>query len=186
VKYIEVEKKYALPDPNALKAKLIELGAKPSEPTHQVDEYFNHPDPDKDFLKPAAISEWVRVRTEARGSSVNYKCWHPVEAIEKTHADEFESAVGDVDAVRNLLLATGFTPLVTVDKIREAWTLPDVEIAFDHVEAAGHFVEFEFKGEFDNPEDAMAGLNEFIVSLGVPMGELIKRGYPHILLGREH
>ncbi|MGH3566660.1 MAG: class IV adenylate cyclase [Pseudonocardia sp.] len=186
MKYTEVEKKFTLPDPDALKAKLTELGAKASEPTHQVDEYFNHPDPKRDFTQPVAISEWVRVRIEARGSSINYKCWHPVDAIEKTHADEFESPVGDVEAVRHILVATGFTSLVTVDKTREEWKLPDVEVAFDHVEGAGHFVEFEFKGEFDSVEDATAGLDEFVASLGIPMGEQVKRGYPHILLGREH
>ncbi|WP_394615854.1 class IV adenylate cyclase [Lentzea sp. JNUCC 0626] len=186
MKYIEVEKKFALPDPDALKARLIELGAKPAEPTHQVDEYFNHPDPERDFLKPAAISEWVRLRTEARGSSINYKLWHPVEAIKKTHADEYESTVGDVEAVRNVLMATGFTTLVTVDKTREEWKLPDVEVAFDHVKSAGDFVEFEFKGEFETVDDAVVRLDEFIESLNVELGEQIMRGYPHIILGREH
>ncbi|WP_433390693.1 CYTH domain-containing protein [Micromonospora sp. KLBMP9576] len=36
---------------------------------------------------------------------------------------------------------------MTVDKTRQAWTLPDVEIVLDHVVDAGDFVEFEFKGD---------------------------------------
>ena len=75
---------------------------------------------------------------------------------------------------------------MTVDKVREEWKLPEVEVVFDHVEGAGHFVEFEFKGDAENVEDATARLEEFIASLGVELGEQVNRGYPHIMLGREH
>lgn len=184
MQHIEVEKKFALPDPAALKAKLEELGAKPSEPTRQVDAYYNAPH--KDFLAPAAISEWLRIRTEDRGSSVNFKRWHPVDALIKTYADEYETKVEDVEAVRQLLEALDFRPLVTVDKTREEWKLPEVEVVFDEVADAGDFVEFEFKADAANVEDATEQLEEFIASLGVPLGEPINRGYPHIMLGREH
>jgi adenylate cyclase class 2 len=184
VKYIEVEKKFALSQPDALKAKLGELGAKPCEPTYQIDAYYNAPH--RDFLAPEAISEWLRLRTEERGSSINFKRWHPVDALVKTHADEFESTINDVEAVRRLLEALDFRPLVTVDKTREEWKLPEVEVVFDHVEGASTFVEFEFKGDAENVEEATARLDEFIASLDVKLGEPVNRGYPHILLGREH
>ncbi|WP_016698401.1 class IV adenylate cyclase [Actinoalloteichus spitiensis] len=184
MQYIEVEKKFALPDPAALKAKLEALGAKPSEPTRQVDAYFNAPH--RDFTAREAISEWLRVRTEARGSSVNFKRWHPINELIKTHADEYETKVDDVEAIRRLLEALDFTPLVTVDKTREEWKLPDVEVVFDHVVDAGDFVEFEYKADAANVEDATEQLEQFIASLGVQLGEPINRGYPHILLGREH
>ncbi len=58
------------------------------------------------------------------------------------------------------------------------------------MEGAGHFVEFEFECEFegdaDDVEDATARLAAFIASLRVTSGKPINRGYPHILLGREH
>ena len=184
MKYIEVEKKFALPAPDALKAKLAELEAKASPQTHQIDAYYNAPH--RDFLASEAVSEWLRIRTEERGSSINFKRWHPVDALVKTHADEYESKIDDVDAIRRLLEALGFRPLVTVDKVREEWKLPEVEVVFDHVEGAGHFVEFEFKGDVENVEDATARLEEFIASLDVELGERVNRGYPHILLGREH
>lgn len=183
MKYIEVENKYAAPDASALKAKLEELGAKPSPQTHQVDAYYNAPH--RDFLAPEAISEWFRIRTEERGSSVNFKVWHPIDAVTKTHADEYESKVEDPEAIRRMFEALGFTPLVTVDKAREEWTLPTVEVVFDHVKDVGDFVEFEFKGEAENVEDARAQLTSFIESLGVELGDTVNRGYPHILLGRD-
>ncbi|MGH3778147.1 MAG: CYTH domain-containing protein [Pseudonocardiaceae bacterium] len=75
MRYIEVEKKYALPDAGALKTRLEELGAKPSPHNRQIDAYYNAPH--RDFLAPEAISEWLRIRTEERGSSINFKVWHP-------------------------------------------------------------------------------------------------------------
>ena len=184
MKYIEVEKKFALPNPDALKARLTELEAKPSPQTHQIDAYYNAPH--RDFLAPAAISEWLRIRSEEDGSSINFKRWHPVDALVKTHADEYESRVEDVEAIRRLLDALDFRPLVTVDKIREEWKLPEVEVVFDQVKGAGCFVEFEFKGDAEHVAGATARLEAFIASLEVELGEPVNRGYPHILLGREH
>ena len=60
----------------------------------------------------------------------------------------------------------------------------EVEVAFDHVVGAGDFVEFEFKGQAETVEEATDRLDKFIASLGVELGDLIKRGYPHILLNR--
>jgi adenylate cyclase, class 2 len=179
----EVEKKFALPDPTALKTRLTELGGTPGQPTRQVDAYYNHPG--RDFLAPDTISEWLRLRTETRGSSINYKLWHPVDAVLKTHADEYETTVTDVTALHKILAALGFTPLVTVDKTREEWRLHDIEIVFDQVVNAGDYVEFEYKG-MATVGGATAHLTRFITTLGVELGEPINRGYPHILLGRPH
>lgn len=104
----------------------------------------------------------------------------------KTHADEYETKVDDVEAIRRLLEALDFRPLVTVDKTREEWQLPDVEVVFDHVIDAGDFVEFEYKADAATVEDATEQLEAFIASLGVVLGEPINRGYPRILLGRAH
>ena len=184
MRYIEVEKKFRLPDAETLKARLAELGAKSAEPTRQVDAYYNAPH--RDFLAPEVISEWLRLRTEDHAASLNFKRWHPVDAIVKTHADEYETPVGDAEAVRLLLESLDFQPLVTVDKIRQAWTLPDVEIVLDHVVDAGDFVEFEFKGDAADIGSATQRLDAFIASLDIELGQQINKGYPHILLGRDH
>lgn len=54
------------------------------------------------------------------------------------------------------------------------------------VEGDGTFVEFEFKGDARDPADARAQLDAFVADLGVELGERVNRGYPHMLLGREH
>jgi adenylate cyclase, class 2 len=184
VQNIGIEKKFEAPDIEALRARLRVLGGKPGEPAHQVDAYFNAPH--RDFLAPEAISEWLRVRTEDGGSCITYQRWFPVDAVTKTHADEFESKVDDVEAIRRLLQMLDFHPIVTIDKTREEWQFPNVGVAIDHVLHAGDFVEFQYQGEAETAEDATAELDEFIKSLDVELGDQITRGYPEILLGREH
>jgi adenylate cyclase class 2 len=182
VKYIEVEKKFSIPEPDQLRAVLAERGASQKTATRQVDEYFNAPH--KDFLAPEKVTEWVRIRTGDTTSSINYKCWHL--DTDPVHADEFETTIDDPIAMRKTLEALDFQPMIIVDKTREAWRLRDVEIAFDTVADLGEFVEFEFKGDAETPADAMSRLEALINSFEVKLGDQIKRGYPHMLLGRDH
>ncbi|WP_165949775.1 CYTH domain-containing protein [Micromonospora sp. KC207] len=62
-----------------LKARLAELGEKSHRPTRQVDAYYNASH--RDFLASEVISEWLRLRTEDHGASINFKRWHPVDAV---------------------------------------------------------------------------------------------------------
>ena len=184
MKYIEVEQKFALTEPDRLKQQLEERGGKPGSAVRQVDTYYNAPH--RDFLAPAVISEWLRLRETDTGASVNYKRWLPEDAEIKTHCDEYETPVEDAEALRRTLVVLDFAKLVTVDKIREEWTIPgEVVVAFDTVANAGHFVEFEFKGEAQSAEEAITCLQAFIDGLDVRLGDRINQGYPHILLGRE-
>jgi adenylate cyclase class 2 len=181
VQHVEVERKYAVAEPDALKAVLAAHGGVVSTTTRQVDDYFNAPH--KDFLAPSTITEWVRLRT-SEISSFNYKCWH-VDSPETRYADEFETPVGNPEAMRKALDALGFTLIVTVDKMREAWNLPALEVAFDTIAGLGEFVEFEFKGDADDPTDAILKLESLIAAFNVELGEQIHRGYPHMLLDRD-
>lgn len=182
MKYIEVEQKFRLLSPvDELKATLTERGAKAGESSRQVDTYFNAPH--RDFLGGEIISEWLRIREEAGSASLNFKRWHPLEEKIKTHCDEYESAISDAEAVRRTLAALDFTELTVVDKTREEWHLDGIALAFDRVAGLGDFVEFEFKGEAENIEQATAAITEFIDSLGIELGEKINAGYPHLALG---
>jgi adenylate cyclase class 2 len=186
--YIEVEQKYALRNPDALRATLTGRGAKPGTSTRQIDTYYNAPH--RDFLAPQAVSEWLRIRREDNGAaSLNFKVWHPVEALTKTHADEYETGVTDPEAVHRMLASLGFTEMITVDKTREDWHLdgdtPTV-IAIDTIDQLGTFVEFEFKGEATDTDDAIRQLTNLIDGLNADLGDRINKGYPHMKLRREH
>ncbi|MFF8786791.1 class IV adenylate cyclase [Streptomyces sp. NPDC015125] len=183
--YTEVEQKFRLHSPaHALKGTLTGMEAKPGEASRQIDTYYNAPH--RDFLAPASISEWLRVRVEDNTASLNFKRWHPIDAEIKTHCDEYESVVSDPKAVTHVLDALDCKKIAVVDKLREEWTTSDgdIAVAFDEVADLGTFVEFEFKGEADSIEAATARLDEFIASLGADLGERINAGYPHMVLGR--
>ncbi|GGL01824.1 class IV adenylate cyclase [Mangrovihabitans endophyticus] len=187
MKYIEIEQKFAVPDAEALRTALAARHAKPGTATRQVDTYYNAPH--RDFLAPAAISEWLRIRRQDGGdASLNFKRWHPIDADVKTHADEYETPVTDPEAVRLTLEALDFTVIAEVDKTREEWHLdgdvPTV-VAIDTIDGLGTFAEFEFKGEAESPGDAIDQLTSLIESLKVPLGDRINLGYPHLILGRE-
>jgi adenylate cyclase class 2 len=189
VKYTEVEQKYALPDPQALIDRLAELGAQPMGEGRQVDTYFNAPH--RDFLAGDVVSDWLRLRSEtadgrqAARHSINFKQWLPAGAADATHCDEFESSLGDSEAVRRLLQALGFTEMVTVDKLRRQWRLGEVIIAVDTVEGLGAFAEFEYAGNGATVEQATSTLRGAIGEIGVELGERDHRGYPYQRLKRE-
>lgn len=183
MQYIEVEQKFGLSEPGKLKRILAEHGGESSMIVHQIDTYYNAPH--RDFLAPPVISEWLRIRESDTGASVNYKLWLPTDAEIKTHCDEYETPVTDIDAIRRMLAALDFTVMVTVDKTREEWIIPgEVAVAFDTVTGVGCFVEFEFKGAATDADEAIKSLQQFIDKLDIDLGERINKGYPHMLLGR--
>jgi adenylate cyclase class 2 len=185
VEYTEVEQKYRLTGPaRPVKDTLARIEAKPGEPSRQIDTYYNAPH--RDFLARDVISEWLRVRVEDGTASLNFKRWHPIEAAIKTHCDEYESTLGDPEAVTRLLAALDYTKIAIVDKVREEWTTSDgdIAVAFDEVAGLGTFIEFEFKGDADSVEAATTRLDAFITSLNADLGDRINAGYPHLVLGR--
>jgi adenylate cyclase class 2 len=188
MEHVEVEQKYALPDPAALVHRLTELDAVPLGENQQVDTYFNAPH--RDFLAADIVSEWLRLRTETgqdtpATASINFKRWLPLGAPEATHCDEFESVLSDVDAVRKLLHALGFTEMVTVNKTRVQWRLGDVIVAMDTVAGLGSFVELEYAGEAASVTEATDALEESVSKIDVELGARHRQGYPHLLLDRQ-
>lgn len=184
MEYIEVEQKFRLLSPAAeLKATLAERGAKPGEPTHQIDTYYNAPH--RDFLSGEIISEWLRLRVEDGTASLNFKRWYPLDEKIKTHCDEYETTITDPEAARRTLAALDFTELTVVDKTREEWHTDDIAIAFDTVTGLGNFIEFEFKGDAETIEDATDKISDFVAGLDIELGDRVNAGYPHMTLGLE-
>jgi len=188
VKYIEVELKFSLSDPAALAQRLADLGGQPQGENRQTDVYFNAAH--RDFLAEDVVSEWLRLRTEIDGDgrqshSINFKRWLPLGAVEATHCDEFESAIGNHEAFRRLLEALGFTEMVTVDKTRRQWRLGDVVIAVDIVANLGSFAEFEYVGDAGTVQEATSELHLTVDKIGIQLGERDRRGYPYQVLDRE-
>ncbi|TYK44511.1 class IV adenylate cyclase [Actinomadura decatromicini] len=185
MEYVEIEHKYLVDDPAPLRAVLAGRGGEPGPAVRQVDTYYNAPH--RDLLERPVVTEWLRIRRTDGGASLNFKKWHLDDDGLATHCDEYESDVTDAEAVRRTLRALDFTQMVRVDKVREEWTLPGgrIVVAFDTLASLGSFVEFEFKGDAETVPAAIEELTAFVGELGVPLGERIHRGYPHMLLGRD-
>src|SRR5690348_10441285 len=102
MKHTEIERKFALSEPGQMRSRLARLNATLTGQSRQVDVYYNHPS--RDFLAGDVVSEWLRLRTDQDEDgrivfSVNFKQWLPIGSPEATHAAEYESVIGDHDAV---------------------------------------------------------------------------------------
>lgn len=191
MKNTEVERKYAAPDLDGLRDRLKSLDAELVGTSRQADRYFNHPS--RDFLAGDVVSEWLRLRHDDPGTggpadvthSFNFKQWLPLGDPDASHADEFETVIGDPGPMTEALHRLGFTDMVTVAKARERWEFGGVEISVDTVGGLGSFIEFEYigDGDLDDAHDAIA---ELVDAVGEELlGTRDRRGYPYLLLGRD-
>lgn len=177
----EVERKYRAIDPQAILARLAELGGKPGEAELQTDCYYAHPS--RDF---AATDEALRLRRAGAANRITYK-GPKVGAEGKTRRElELELPPGD-DALANfgrLLEALGFRSVATVEKRRRKaqfnWQGQEVEASLDEVEGLGSFVELELSADDDGLAQAEAALASLAASL--PLGESERRSYLELLL----
>jgi adenylate cyclase class 2 len=160
------------------------MGAKSrGAPSIQEDRYYTPSH--KNYLEPAIVSEWLRIRMEPKGASINYKRWLPVGAEIQTHCDEYETPIGNPEVMLKILDATGFKPIVTVKKHRDEFVWGEFVIAFDTVEGLGEFIEVESKSEDENVDAIHGRITEFLSKTGAQLGKQNRRGYPFQLLQRQ-
>src|SRR5205823_5344249 len=146
---LEVEVKYRAPEPAAVRAKLLTLGAQPAGEADEADHYFNAPD--RDFRR---TDEAFRIRQTPGGTRLTYK--GPRRETATKTRKEVEVPIGGADdgvvaRMTELLVCLGYRPVVVVRKRRAVYTLErpvggtrrPVEVCFDEVEAVGSFVEVE-------------------------------------------
>ncbi len=148
---------------------------------HQVDEYFVPPH--RDFLKERPLREWLRLRDAGGAYSINYKNWHYDENGKSLHwADEFESPVENIEAMRNIFAALNFKRVVAVDKKRQIWMYNDFEIAIDAVKGLKETIEIEYKGKGMDKEKIVKEMIVFLKEIGCGTLEIGNDGYPFQLL----
>jgi predicted adenylyl cyclase CyaB len=83
-------------------------------------------------------------------------------------------------------VALGFRLVAEVYKQRRRGNLPwrgqDVEVALDHVDPLGHFIELELAADVASLDAAKAAIASLAVKLGLEHGE--RRSYLEMLLAR--
>ncbi len=161
--------------------KLLEKDGKFLGEVRQVDEYFTPVH--RNFADKDPIEEWLRLRKSNDKFSITYKNWHyDSNGRSEFFADELETSVGDTNAIKKILSALDFKPLVTVKKIRKIYLYQDLEITLDTIDNIGDFIEVEWKGGKIKPEKALLEIRKFLD--GLKLGKLLCNnvGYAYMAL----
>jgi adenylate cyclase, class 2 len=182
--HLEVEQKFPLSDPQAVRAALERLAATFQPPIEQADTYFRHPA--RDF---AQTDEALRLRQIGETNLITYK-GPKLDAQTKTRREmELPLASGRAafEQFSELLTAVGFEPVYTVRKRRQpgeiAWQGESIHLALDEVAGLGSFLELEVTAE----ERTLAAAREAVLSLGRALGltEIERRSYLELLLSKQ-
>lgn len=100
-----------------------------------------------------------------------------VEGQTKLVSDEYEFAVDDGNAARQMLTALGWQEIVTVDKVRLESKTEDYTICIDEVAGLGLFIELEILTEDDaNVKNIQQQMCNFLKNLNID-GKLWKIPY---------
>jgi adenylate cyclase class 2 len=140
----EIERKYRVADPIALRKKIESLGGRWVRRESQCDRYFVHPA--RDFQ---ATDEALRIRTRDGGSQLTYKGPRQERWTKIREEIEVDLAAGDsqTQKLEWLLERLGFYPRAAVRKQRDLFELDfyhwPVTVCLDQVESLGTFVELE-------------------------------------------
>ena len=145
---------------------------------HQIDTVFLLPEQVDAPIVPG--SKIMRVRDvlnpetgELRLSLMTLK----VEGQAKLVSDEYEFAVDDGNAARQMLTALGWQEVVTVDKVRLESKTEDYTICIDEVAGLGLFIELEVLAEDDaNANNIQQQMCNFLRNLDID-GKLWKIPY---------
>ncbi len=181
----EVEQKYRVVDPAAVRRRFALLGAEDGGTVVQVDTYYAHPG--RDF---AATDEALRIRRVGEKNFITYK-GPKLDATTKTRREiEFDFSAGDSGADRcdQLLQALGFRRVAEVSKSRQISRLQRgmhvIEMAVDEVQEVGSFVELEIAARQESElDEARAALAAVAGELGLV--DVERRGYLELLLTSE-
>jgi len=177
-KYIEVELKFPLLNPEQLIQKLNKIAKSKQQKIFQKDTYYIPAH--RNFLAKEKVIEWLRIRETNDKITLNYKNWYP----DGLHCKEFETKIEDITALKNIFESLDFKEIVVVEKIRSTWILKEVEIAIDEVKGLGFFVELESKSNLDF-EDAKKLLYKILEQLKAETGTQDFLGYPYMLLDKK-
>jgi adenylate cyclase class 2 len=180
----EVESKYPLADPAAIRRRIESLGAIAQPVLAQSDTYFAHPA--RDF---ALTDEAFRLRRVGDENALTYK--GPLLDRQTKTREEIEVPIapgaGAAEQMTALLRALGFRPVRTVEKTRHpfhlSWQGRDFELALDSVFGLGEFLEIETLADADSWQPARDTLLSLAAALGLTDSE--RRSYLQLLLDRD-
>jgi len=142
---IEVEAKMRLADPEGVRERLADLGAKRVSNLLETNTFF---DTREGVLK--ASDQGLRIRIESNGektprSVITHK--GPRAHGKLKSRNETEVVVADPRDAAALLGALGYQPVLTFEKRRERWTLDGCTVELDNMPYLGEFIEIEGRSD---------------------------------------
>lgn len=178
-KNIEIEAKFNVLDINFLKSWLNKYAeficAKDTVDTYYMPAHRN-------FLDVEYPYEWLRIRSEEKEFSINYKHWYPENFSKSTHCDEFETRVESQDIIKKIFFALNFKKIAVVDKHREKYMLNNFEFCLDNVADLGYFLEIEYRGAKLDIASANKKFKDYENYLSSALGQRNYRGYPYLIM----
>ncbi|NQV26258.1 MAG: class IV adenylate cyclase [Rhodopirellula sp.] len=180
----EVEQKFRLEEPpEAVVARLLELGATEDGEVQQADRYFNHPV--RDF---ATTDEALRIRSVG---DQNWLTWKGPKIDQKTKTRrEIETMLGDgaktADEIAEVLTILGFHAVAIIRKVRKKFKLArndwQFEFALDRVDDVGEFLEIELLVDKDRLKAAQQALKSLCDEVGLLETSIERKSYLGMLL----
>lgn len=178
----EVEQKFRVAGFEAVRERLVELGAHFAPPIEQADTYFSHPA--RNFTQ---TDEALRLRRVGESNCITYK-GPKLDAQTKTRRElelPLPAGAAAFDQYSELLRTLGFGEVATVRKRREpvslTWEAHEVAVALDTVEGVGQYAELEIAADAAGLPAARQAIGSLAKKLGLTDSE--RRSYLELLLG---
>ena len=150
----------------------------------EIDVYFNGND--RNFMKTDEALRLRSVRDLDAGTCETFITYKGPKLDQASSTRmEFETAVGDLSVMKDLLAALGYKEVFTVDKTRQEWkhTSANVTLCLDSVKGLGDYLELETLAESeDQREAAVETLLQFLRDLGVQKKNLTRKSYLELLI----
>ncbi len=176
---IEIELKFPLENPEKAIQTLNEKAEQISE-DYQKDNYYLPVH--RNFIEKKPVSEWLRIRESKNKPTINYKKWHN----DNAHAiscEELETAIENIEHLKNILNRLDFKELIIIEKIRKNWKYKNTIISIDKITDLGYFIEIEIeKYKFEDIDKVKEYLHNILKELGLKLGKQDFEGYPYLLL----
>ena len=136
MQYLETEVKFYLPDIDAIRTRLIDLGAVFKHRTFETNIRFE--DPEKSLIKKKSL---LRLRKDKK-ITLTFKSEPPFKDDQFKILKEFEVEVSDFDAMEHILKSLGFKEEQVYEKWREIYVFGDTHLCLDTM-PYGDFLEIE-------------------------------------------
>lgn len=171
---VEIEAKMAVPDLDAIRDRLRQLGAQPAGRNLETNTFF-----DAEGRSLLASDQGLRLRrnvdqdTRAEEHIITYK--GPLQHGVLKSREEVEVTVTGSDEAVQLLERLGFARMLEFEKRRESWRLGGCKVELDELPCLGSFVEVEGPAE-----DTVMRVRE---QLGLSDRPIIRSSYAALLTG---